>query len=84
MSSSLPLSLKKQDSFDPFGVFEPEQPITPEIVTVFRTMPEVASVTPVLNLPSTIEISLSYEDQALPIRLSGDFGHSSGAQAFHL
>jgi ABC-type lipoprotein export system ATPase subunit/ABC-type lipoprotein release transport system permease subunit len=70
---------EEADSFDPFGAVEPEQPLTPDIVTAFRTMPEVASVTAALNLPSTMEISLSYEDQALPVRLSGDFGHSGPA-----
>jgi len=69
----------EEDGFDPFGVTEPVQPLTPETVAAFRAMPEVQSVTPTLDLPSNMEISLSYEDEALPIRLSGDFGHSSPA-----
>lgn len=67
---------EEDDSFDPFGVAEPEQPLTPETAVAFRDLPEVQTVTPVLNLPSNIEISLSYEDVAVPVRLSGEFEHS--------
>ena len=67
---------EEDDSFDPFGVAEPEQPLTPETAMAFRDLPEVQTVTPVLNLPSNIEISLSYEGVAVPVRLSGEFGHS--------
>jgi ABC-type lipoprotein export system ATPase subunit/ABC-type lipoprotein release transport system permease subunit len=65
---------EEEDAFDPFGFSEPLEPLTPEVVTTFRAMPEVQSVTPVLNLPSNMEVSLSYDDQTYPIRLSGDFG----------
>ena len=67
-----------EDAFDPFGIAEPEQPLTPETVAAFRALPEVQSVTPTLDLPYNMEISLSYADKALPIRLSGGFGHSLG------
>ncbi len=67
---------EEDDSFDPYGVAEPEQPLTPETAMAFRDLPEVQTVTPVLNLPSNIEISLSYEGVAVPVRLSGEFGHS--------
>ncbi len=67
---------EEEDTFDPFGVSEPVQPLTPETVAAFRALPEVQSVTPRLNLPRNMEISLSYEDEALPVRLSGDFGHA--------
>ncbi len=67
---------EEDDSFDPFGVAEPEQPLTPETAMAFRDLPEVQTVTPVLNLPSNIEISLSYEGVAVPVRLSGEFEHS--------
>jgi ABC-type lipoprotein export system ATPase subunit/ABC-type lipoprotein release transport system permease subunit len=63
-----------EDTFDPFGIPKPEKPLTPEIAAAFRDMPEVLSVTPILNLPSNIEISLTYEEAALPVRLSGSFG----------
>ena len=67
---------EEADAFDPFGVAKPDQPLTPEDVAVFRAMPEVQSVTPTLDLPYNMEISLSFADVALPIRLSGGFGHS--------
>lgn len=65
----------EEDAFDPFGVSEPEKPITPETIAVFRDLAEVESVTPVLDLPSNMEISLSYADKSLPVRLSGEFDH---------
>jgi ABC-type lipoprotein export system ATPase subunit/ABC-type lipoprotein release transport system permease subunit len=68
---------EEDDAFDPFGIARPEQPLTPETAAAFRNLPEVQSVTPVLNLPPSIEISLSYADKALPVRLSGDFGTGS-------
>ena len=67
---------EQADAFDPFGVAKPEQPLTPENVAAFRAMPEVQSVTPTLDLPYNMEVSLSFADVALPIRLSGGFGHS--------
>ena len=63
-----------QDAFDPFGLPQPEVPLTPEIAAVFNAMPEVQSVTPTLELPSHIEISLSVGDSSIPVRLSGSFG----------
>ena len=65
-----------EDTLDPFGIRQPEQPLTPEIVSEFREMPEVESVTPVLNLPSNIEVSLGYEGLSLPVRFTGGFGNS--------
>jgi len=66
------------DAFDPFGVAQPEQPLTPETVALFRELPEAQTVTPVLNLPYNMEVSLSYADKALPIRLSGEYRVGSG------
>lgn len=68
---------EEEDAFDPFGFSAPENPLTPEIADAFRDMPEVGSVTPVLNLPSNMEISLSYAGESLPVRLSGGFGNRS-------
>ena len=67
---------EEEDAFDPFGVSEPEEPLTPKSVEIFRNLPEVQSVTPVLNLPSNMEVSLSYADVALPVRFSSGTGHS--------
>jgi ABC-type lipoprotein export system ATPase subunit/ABC-type antimicrobial peptide transport system permease subunit len=70
---------EQEGSLDPFGLRQPEQPLTPEIVSQFRNMPEVGSVTPVLDLPSNIEISLTYESSSQPVRLSSEFGvHQPG------
>jgi ABC-type lipoprotein export system ATPase subunit/ABC-type antimicrobial peptide transport system permease subunit len=66
------------DAFDPFGFAEPEVPLTPEIVAAFRAMPEVETVTPVLNLPSNMEVSLAMGEQSLPIRLANNFGRGPG------
>jgi ABC-type lipoprotein export system ATPase subunit/ABC-type lipoprotein release transport system permease subunit len=63
-----------QDSFDPFGIPKPEVPLTPEVAAAFGAMPEVKSVTPILELPSNIEMSLKSEEQSFPIQLSGTFG----------
>ena len=65
---------EEESAFDPFGFTEPTEPLTPEIVAVFREMPEVQSVTPVLDLPSNMEVSLAFDDQTLPVRLASDFG----------
>jgi cell division protein FtsX len=65
---------EEADAFDPFGAADPLQPLTPETVLAFRELPEVLTVTPVLNLPSNMEISLSFAEKAFPVRLSGEFG----------
>ncbi|KAA3642731.1 MAG: ATP-binding cassette domain-containing protein [Chloroflexi bacterium] len=65
---------EEEDAFDPFGFAEPKAPLTPDIAVAFRELPEVDSVTPVLSLPSNLEVSLTFDDQTLPLRLAGDFG----------
>ncbi|MBC8505339.1 MAG: ATP-binding cassette domain-containing protein [Anaerolineales bacterium] len=69
----------EEDTFDPFGFAEPDVPITPEIVAAFRALPEVESVTPVLDLPSNMEASLTLEDQTVPVRLANAFHRGPGA-----
>jgi len=71
-------SYPEQDQFDPFGIPEPEHPITPDQVNEFKQMPEVLSVTPVLNLPTNMETSLSFEDRTIPVRLEGGMGRGMG------
>lgn len=75
---------EEQNAFDPFGFRQPEVPLTPEIVERFQEMPEVQSVTPILSLPSSIEISLSYQDTLLPVRLAGEFGDDRPGPPFPL
>ncbi len=69
---------EEEDAFDPFGLAEPEKPLTPEVVAAFREMPEVETVSPVLNLPSNVEVSLSVVGQTVPVRLSAGFGRGPG------
>ena len=59
--------------FDPFGFSEPAVPLTPDMVSTFRGLPEVKSVTPILNLPSNMEVSLEFNGQNLPLRLASGF-----------
>jgi ABC-type lipoprotein export system ATPase subunit/ABC-type lipoprotein release transport system permease subunit len=64
---------EEESNFDPFGFSEPSIPLTPETVSFFRQMPEVESVTPTLDLPSNMEVSLAFDDLNLPVRLSSGF-----------
>ncbi len=68
---------EEESNFDPFGFSEPSIPLTPETVSIFREMPEVESVTPTLDLPSNMEVSLAFEDLNFPVRLSSGFGQWS-------
>ncbi len=72
---------EEEDAFDPFGFAEPLVPLTPEIAAAFSAMSEVASVTPVLNLPSNMEVSLTLGEQTIPVRLSNDFSGGPGMMA---
>ncbi len=64
---------EEESTFDPFGFTEPTVPLTPETVAIFREMPEVQSVTPVLDLPSNMEVSLEFNGQNIPVRLASGF-----------
>lgn len=66
-----PTYAKDGNVFDPFGFAEPEKPLTPEIIETFKALPEVANVTPVLNLPANMEVSLKFGNQNFPVRLPG-------------
>ena len=66
---------EEEDAFDPFGIAEPTVPLTPEIVAALSALPEVEAVTPVLNLPSNLEVSITLDDISVPVRLSDDFSH---------
>ena len=70
---------EEDNAFDPFGFAAPEVPLTPEMVAAFRAMPEVQSVTPVLDLPANVEASLALADQIIPVRLTETFSHRPGA-----
>jgi macrolide transport system ATP-binding/permease protein len=64
---------EEESAFDPFGIAEPSVPLTPEMAAAFRDLPQVASVTPVLNLPPNMESSITYGDVSIPVRLSDDY-----------
>jgi hypothetical protein len=64
---------EEESLFDPFGFSEPIVPLTPAMVAAFRRMQEVESVTPNLDLPSNMEVSLAYQDRNFPVRLSSGF-----------
>jgi len=66
---------EEDDAFDPFGIAEPTVPLSPEIAAAFRALPEVESVTPVINLPPNMEASITLDDISVPVRLSDDFSH---------
>jgi hypothetical protein len=48
-------------------------PLTPETAAFFSEMPEVQSVTPILDLPSNMEVSLEFKGQNIPVRLASGF-----------
>jgi ABC-type lipoprotein export system ATPase subunit/ABC-type lipoprotein release transport system permease subunit len=64
------------DGFDPFADFEAATPITPAIVDEIRELPQVASVTPELALPQSLDITITVGDQSLPVRVSDSFGEA--------
>ncbi len=58
------------DEFDPFAPPQAEQPITPAVVAQIEAIPEVTAVTPSLILPQGIDLTLTLNDEAQPIRVS--------------
>ena len=65
---------EEESNFDPFGFSEPIVPLTPDTLAKFGEMPDVLSVTPILDLPSNMEVSLAFNEQSLPVRLASEFG----------
>jgi ABC-type lipoprotein export system ATPase subunit len=64
----------EEGNLDPFGIDQPETPITPAVVGNLQSIPNVIAVTPSLSLPPSIEISLIADPDPIPIRLSDEFG----------
>lgn len=64
---------EERDEFDPFAEPETVNALTPELVEEIRTWPDVASVTPELNLPPAIDLSLTWEGEVLGVRVFRDF-----------
>ncbi|MFN2221969.1 MAG: ATP-binding cassette domain-containing protein, partial [Candidatus Promineifilaceae bacterium] len=60
---------EESDGFDPFAQPEPKEPLTPELVAQIAAMQDVVSVTPSLTLPRGMDISLTLDDQSLPVQI---------------
>jgi ABC-type lipoprotein export system ATPase subunit/cell division protein FtsX len=65
---------EEEDAFDPFGIAQPEFPLTPAIASQFRALEEVEAVTPAIDLPRNIEITLTVGEYTFPIYLSDSTG----------
>jgi ABC-type lipoprotein export system ATPase subunit/ABC-type lipoprotein release transport system permease subunit len=72
---------EEDDAFDPFGIVEPTVPLTPDIAATFSALPEVESVTPVLNLPRNLESSITLDGLSVPVRLSDDYSRGPGGMS---
>jgi ABC-type antimicrobial peptide transport system permease subunit len=68
-----PMFPEEESAFDPFGIAEPTVPLIPEIAEAFRALPQVESVTPVLNLPPNMEASITLDEISVPVRLTDDY-----------
>lgn len=64
----------ERDDFDPFADPAPEAPLTPALVEELAALPNVVSVTPMLEMPPGMEIALTLDDQTLPVRIPGGGG----------
>ncbi|MCP4423031.1 MAG: ATP-binding cassette domain-containing protein, partial [Chloroflexi bacterium] len=71
------------DEFDPFARPEPIAPITPDLVTRIRALDGVRSVSPSLNLPSGIDLSLVWDGQPFGARASSSFGTGQSGGPFN-
>ncbi len=59
------------DEFDPFAPPEPERALTPTAVTEIAQLPGVKIVTPILDLPRGVNVSLLTADgQTIPVRIT--------------
>ena len=62
------------DGFDPFAAAEAITPLTPALAARIAALPNVESVTPSLNLPQGIDVTLELGSQELPVRVADSFG----------
>ncbi len=60
------------DSFDPFAPPQPKQALTPEIVAKLRAIPGVTAVTPQLQMPNGVDLTLTLAGESVPVRVSSD------------
>jgi putative ABC transport system permease protein len=64
----------ERDSADRLAPAEIAQPITPALVDEIAALPGVASVTPSVELPRTMDIRVRVDGQEAPVRLITDMG----------
>ena len=62
------------DAFDPFASPKPVSPLNPALVEEIRTLPNVLSVDPQLELPFGIDVALTAGGDPLPVRIVSGFG----------
>ena len=62
------------DAFDPFASPRPLTPITPDLVTRVAALDNVVSVTPSLELPQGLDMSLGAGDEQIAVRMIDSFG----------
>ena len=62
------------DAFDPFAAPQAETPLTPDLVAQIGALDQVLEVTPMLQLPQGMDITLSLDGQEVPVRVSDNFG----------
>ena len=68
--------------FDSYADSRPEVPITPAAVETLRRMPEVASVAPLVDLPSYLDLSVKWGERAAPAQVQSSteqLAHFEGA-----
>lgn len=58
------------NEFEPFANSTPVQPLTPALADQFAALPEVASVTPVLSVPAGLDLTIAFNGQTAPVRIT--------------
>ncbi len=59
------------DPLDPFADPRPATPITPAVVDKLRGMPEVASIAPVVDLPTYLDVRVEWQNRTTTARVTG-------------
>lgn len=59
---------------EPFAPPQPLTPLTPELVRQIREMEGVIEVTPNLDLPAGLDVSMTFNEESYPVRLSRGTG----------
>ncbi len=62
------------DAFDPFAAPQTDTPLTPELVARISAIDQVMEVTPALQLPQGLDITLSLGGPEEQVRVSDNFG----------